>query len=70
MWDHMDGYSNQYCCASAIYLFSCLALEFSIIIYIAVGAPVHIKYLVNGINYIDKIMINLSMANLINNELI
>ena len=40
MWYHIDGCKNQYRCACAIYLISCIDLEFSIIIYIAVGAPV------------------------------
>ena len=26
MWDHTDGCANKYCCASAIYLISCLVL--------------------------------------------
>ena len=28
MWKHTDGCAKQYCCVSAIYLISCLALNF------------------------------------------
>ena len=30
MWDHTNGCTNWYCFASAIYVLSCLTLEFSI----------------------------------------
>ena len=50
----MDGCANQYNCASDIYLLSCLALECYIIIDRSVGAPVHGKYLVGGMNDREK----------------
>ena len=56
MWDHTDGCAYQYCCASAIYLLSCIALEFSRTIDRAEGAPGHGKYLVDVLNYRNKCM--------------
>ena len=32
MWDHTDGCSNQYSCSCAIYLLSCLSLEFVLLL--------------------------------------
>ena len=70
MWDHMDGYVNQYCCASAIYILSCIALEFSVIIDISVVAPVHGKDMDVGINSRDKRMLKLEIAELLNLKLV
>ena len=66
----MDGCSKQYRCASAIYLLSCLYLEFCIIMYRAVGEPVHEKDVVDVLNYRDKLVINLEMEKLLNTKLI
>ena len=66
MWYYMDGCTKKYRCASGIYLISCLALEFSIIIDRAVGAPGHVKDVVSGLNARDKFMRKLSMENLFN----
>ena len=68
MWDHRDGRANQYCCASSIYLLSCLALEFSIIIDISLGAHGHEKYVFDGLNAIEKQMLKLAMVKLLNPE--
>ena len=70
MWDYTDGCTKQYHCASAIYLLSCIYLEFSIIIYRAVGAPEHGRYVVDGMNDRDKRMFKLAMANILKTELI
>ena len=70
MWDQTDGCENQHLCASAIYLLSCIALEFSIIVDRAVGAPGHVKDVVDGLNYRDKRMLTLSMERLLNPKLI
>ena len=70
MWDHTGGCVKQYYCASAIYLLSCLVLEFSVIIGKLVGAHVHGKYVVDGINTRDKYMLKLTIAKLLNPELI
>ena len=59
IWDHTDGCTNQYCCASAIYLLSCIDLEYCININRAVGAPGHGKYFINGPNDRDKQILKL-----------
>ena len=70
MWDHTDGCTKQYRCESSIYLLSCIALEFSIIIYRAVVSPINGKYVVDSINVIYKWMIKLAIAKLLNTKLI
>ena len=65
MWDNTDGYKNQYRCASAIYLLSCIALEFSIIIDREVGAPGNGKYVVDVLNARDKQMTKLAMEKIL-----
>ena len=69
IWDHTSGCEKQYRCALSIYLLSCLALQFYIIIYRAVGAPRHGKDAVGGFNGRDKQMLKSSMENLLNPEL-
>ena len=68
VWDQMDGCEKQYCCVSAIYLISCLALEF--FIDVSVGAPVHGKDVVGVLNTRDKWMIKLTMEKLLDTGLI
>ena len=70
MWDHTYGCVKQYRCASAIYLLSCLALEFSIIGDRSVRAPGNWKDVVDGLNDIYKQMLNSDMAKLLNTKLI
>ena len=67
---HTGGCANQYCCAYAIYLLSCIALESCIVIYISVGAPVRGKYYVDVINDRYKQTHKLLMAKPLNPELI
>ena len=55
----MDGCANQYRCASYIYLLSCLTLQCSTIIDIAIGSPVNGKYVIADLNDRDKQMLNL-----------
>ena len=50
MWDHMNGFAKQYCCASDIYLLTCFALEFIIIVDRLVGSPGHGKDVVDDMN--------------------
>ena len=59
--DHIFGCANQHCFESIIYKISYLALEFCIIIYIAVGAYVHGKDVVYDMNVRNKLMLKLSM---------
>ena len=70
MWDNTDGCVKQYHFTPSIYLISCLSLEFCIIIDIAVGAPVHGKDFVGGMNARDKFMLKLEMVKLLIPELI
>ena len=70
MWDHTDGCAKQYCCETAIYLLSCLALEFSIILDRAAAAPEHGKYVVDGLNAREKRMPKIVTTKLLNPELI
>ena len=70
MWDHTDNWSKQYNFASSVYPISCLALEFFIIIDRVVGAPGNRKYVADGLNDRDKLILKLSMAKLLNPELI
>ena len=53
-------------CASAIYLPSLLALEFSIIVDKSLGASWHGKYVAGGLNYRYKHMFELAMTKLLN----
>ena len=70
MWDHTDGCANQYRCASTIYILSCIALIFSIIVDRVIFAPIHGKDVVDGLTARDKWMLKLEMANISNPELI
>ena len=64
MWYHTCGCANKYRFVPAIYLLSCLALWFSIIIEIAVVKPGHVKDVVDGLNARYKWMLKLEMENL------
>ena len=70
MWEHTDGCAKQFSCSSTNYILSCLSLEFSIIIYILVGAPKHRKYLVGGLHDRYKRILKLAMSKILNPELI
>ena len=70
MWDHTDGCTNQYRCASSIYILSFLDLYFIIIIDISVGDTVHGKYAVDGLNDRHNRIIKIAMEKLLNPELI
>ena len=59
MWFDTDGCAKHYHFSSAIYLLSCLSLEFCIIIDIAIGAPVHGKNVGDGLNVREKLMMRL-----------
>ena len=50
MWYHTDGCANQYRCASAIYLLSCLSVKFCFIIDRPVGTPGNVKHVIDGLN--------------------
>ena len=70
MWEHTDVCVKQYYRETDIYLLSCLALEFYIIIDRAVLAPVHKKYVVDVLNATEKQMLKLLMKKILNTKLI
>ena len=61
MWYQTEGCAKHYHFASAIYLLSFVALEFCIIIDIAVGSSGHGKDVVYDMNVRNKLMLKLSM---------
>ena len=70
MWNQTDSCANKYLCASAIYIISCLPLIFSIIIIRSVGAHGNGKNVACGLNAIDKRMVKLAIANILNTKII
>ena len=54
IWENTDGFTEQYRCASAIYLMSVCSKSHSIIIDWGISAPGHGKEVVDGLNSIDK----------------
>ena len=63
IWENTDGFSEQYICASALYLMSVFSQCNSIITYLGISIPVNVKEVVDGLNYIDKQYIYQSMSN-------
>ena len=49
-----DGCTEQYGCASALYLMSVLSQSHSLIIHQGISAPGHGKEVVDGLNAINK----------------
>ena len=68
--DHTGGCTKQYRCSYDTYLPYCLSLELSVIIYLAFDATVHNKDYANVINDIDKLIFKLSIAEILDPELI
>ena len=52
-WEETDGCAKQYRCALYVYLMKNVSLKLKIIIYRAIGALVHGKYAVDGLNETD-----------------
>ena len=69
-WDHTNGCTKQYHCASAIYILSCHDLEISITIDRSEVSPGHGKDVVDGRGDRYKWMLKLSVAKLLNSKLI
>ena len=65
-----SGCTKQYRCSYDTYLPYFLSLELSVIIYLAFDATVHNKDYANVINDIDKLVFKLSIANILDPELI
>ena len=62
MWDHTDGCTKQSICVKVLYLMSCLASKFDIIIDRLVDAPGHGKDVVDGMNAQDKLYLRHKMV--------
>ena len=54
IWKNTDGYTEQYICASALYLMLVMSQCYSIIIDWGISAPGHGKEVVDGLNDVDK----------------
>jgi hypothetical protein len=54
MFDHTDGCAKQYWCDTALYLLALLSVNYSMLVYHAVGAPSHGKCEVDGGNAVEK----------------
>ena len=54
IWENTDGCSEQYICASVLYLMSVILQCYSVIIDQGIIAPGHGKEVVDGLNDIDK----------------
>ena len=54
IWENTDGCSEQYRCASALYLMSVMSQTYHIIIDRGISAPGNEKEVVDGLNDFDK----------------
>ena len=63
IWENTDGCSEQYICASALYLMSVMSQCYSVIIYRGISTPGHGKEVVYGLNAADKLYIYQLMSN-------
>ena len=54
IWENTDGFTEQYRCASSLYLMSVMSQTYSIIIGRGISAPGHGKEVVDGLNAIDN----------------
>ena len=54
MWDQTDGCAKQYRCSIAYYLISYLSTSYQIVLDRAVDTPGHRKYVVDGLNAVQK----------------
>lgn len=55
MWDDINGCGKQHLCAgNTLYFLSLLTIKHGIIMHHAIGSHGHEKYIVDGINAIDK----------------
>ena len=62
IWENTDGCSDQYICATSLYLMSVLYQRHSIIFYRGISAHVHGKEVVDGLNAIGKRYMYQSMS--------
>ena len=61
IWENTDGCAEQYRCASALYLMSVFYQCHSIIIYWGISTPGNGKEVFDGLNFIDKRYIYISI---------
>ena len=60
IWENMNGCTEQYCCATMLYLSSMLAHAYNIITYLGVGALVHGREFVRALNSTNKQFLNVN----------
>ena len=58
VWEDIYGCAKQDMCALDIYLMTVLSSSYGIIMDRAINTPVHVKYVVDGINATDKCYLN------------
>ena len=54
IWENSDGCTEQYICASSLYLMSVMLQCYSVIIDSGISAPGHVKEVIDVINSIDE----------------
>ena len=57
IWENTDGCSDQYRCATVLYLLSILSHVYKIVLASSVGAPGHDRGFVYGLNTTDKMFL-------------
>ena len=60
IWGNVDGFVDQYRCATTLYLSSMLAHAYNIITYLGVGALVHAREFVRALNFTNKQFLNVN----------
>ena len=69
-WDNTQGCSDQYICATPLYLLSMFYHSYKILIDCGVGAPGQRKYFVNGLNAILVKTVQLPSAATTNSQMV
>ena len=64
VWENTDGCTNQYRCATVLYLLLVLAHAYNIIIYHGAGSPGHIREVFYDLNYTNKWFLSMLMTTL------
>ena len=54
IWEENDGCEKQYICATYFFLLTIIDVGFNVIIDRSVGAPIHGKDVVSGLNAFEK----------------
>ena len=61
IWENTDGCTEQYRCATELYLMSVMSQCYSVTIDLGISAPRHGEEVVDGLNAIDKHYIYISI---------